>query len=232
MKEKTYSKAIASAVNTFLTEDDWHFSFDENCGIFRFGLSLKGKLKKINYIVDIKDDEYLVYAVSPLGADEEDPQMMANMAEFISRANYGLKMGNFELDYNDGEVRFKVHVCCEDITPTVAMIKRSIYCPATMFDHYGSGIVNIIFNETTGKDAVEICEKCSESELRKMLAELFGDDESSKSADDDMETMIARIATRFGDTNTTDDNTSENDSDNIDEGEIHTDLFTKKGGVA
>lgn len=44
MKERTYSMSIANAVAEFLKKDDWHFSFDEKSWIFRFGLSLKGKL--------------------------------------------------------------------------------------------------------------------------------------------------------------------------------------------
>lgn len=76
MKERTYSVNIANAIKDFLKDDDWHFFFDESCGIFRFGLGLKGKLKKLHYIVDIKEDEYLVYAISPLGADEEDAKMI------------------------------------------------------------------------------------------------------------------------------------------------------------
>ena len=91
MKEKIYSKDIAHAINTYLKEDDWHFSFDEIRGVFKFGLSLKAKMKKINYFIYVKEDEYIVYAVSPLGADEEDEKMMAAMAEFVCRANYGLK---------------------------------------------------------------------------------------------------------------------------------------------
>lgn len=229
MKERTYSMNIANAVNDFLKEDDWHFSFDEKRGIFRFGLGLKGKLKKLHYIVDIKEDEYLVYAISPLGADEEDAKMMANMAEFICRANYGLKMGNFELDFDDGEVRFKVHVLCKGVTPTAEMIKRSIYCPATMFDHYGSGIVDIIFNDTSGKAAVEKCEKHSESEIRSILAELLGDNDTAVSEGGDTESMVARLAARFGITDTDETNQDSEDGDNID---IHTDLFDKKGGTS
>lgn len=229
MKERSYSMNIANAVNDFLKEDDWHFSFDENRGIFRFGLGLKGKLKKLHYIVDIKDDEYLVYAISPLGADEEDAKMMANMAEFICRANYGLKMGNFELDFDDGEVRFKVHVLCKGVTPTAEMIKRSIYCPATMFDHYGSGIVDIIFNDTSGKAAVDKCEKHSESEIRSILAELLSDDDTATSEESDMEAMVARLATRFG---ITDTDETEQDSEDEDSIQIHTDLFDKKGGTS
>jgi len=212
MKERDYSMNIANAVCDFLNEDDWHFSFDQERGIFKFGLRLKGKLKKISYIVDIKDDEYLVYAISPLGADEDDSKMMANMAEFICRANYGLKMGNFELDFDDGEVRFKVHVLCEGITPTTEMIRRSIYCPASMFKRYGSGIVDIIFGAASGKEAVDKCEKRDESEIRSILTELLceEDGETGDTGDDDLELMVARLAARFG---VTDDEQSTGEDD-------------------
>lgn len=228
MKERAYSMNIANAVTEFLNEDDRHFSFDESRGIFRFVLRLKGKLKNINYIVDIKDDEYLVYAISPPGADKDDAKMMVNMAEFICRANYGLKMGNFEFDFNDGEVRFKVHVLCNGITPTAEMIKRSISCPATIFNRYGSGIVDIIFNDISGKAAVEKCEKNSESDIRSILAELLSDDDAATSEEDDMGAMVARLAARFGITEDDDTNQVAEDGDSI---EVHTDLFDKKGEI-
>lgn len=47
MEKRRYSQTIARAINNYLTEDEWHFSFDEDCGLFKFGLSLKGKIKKL-----------------------------------------------------------------------------------------------------------------------------------------------------------------------------------------
>lgn len=44
MKERTYSESIAQAIKGYLADDDWHFSFDEKCGLFKFGLSLKGMI--------------------------------------------------------------------------------------------------------------------------------------------------------------------------------------------
>ena len=127
MKNRAYSKSIANVINSFLIEDDWHFSFDDQRGLFRFGLNLKGRIKKVGYIIDVKDDEYVVYAISPLGADDDDEKMMATMADFLCRANYGLKNGNFELDMRDGEIRYKCFVDCEGITPTTEMVRNSIH---------------------------------------------------------------------------------------------------------
>src|SRR5512133_1614883 len=36
------------------------------------------------------------------------------MAELLSRINYGLKIGNFEIDLADGEVRYKTSVMLEN----------------------------------------------------------------------------------------------------------------------
>lgn len=188
MEKRRYSQTIARAINNYLTEDEWHFSFDEDCGLFKFGLSLKGKIKKINYLIVVKKDEYVVYAISPLGADEDDKGMMASMAEFVCRANYGLVNGNFELDMRDGEIRFKCFVDCEGATPTSEMVCNSIHCPAAMFKRYSAGIVDIIFGKTTAQEAVEQCEKTAEDELRYILSELGDGDGGSELSD-----MIARL---------------------------------------
>lgn len=46
----------------------------------------------------------IVYSV----ADTPCPaQYRGAMAEFVTRANYGLVLGNFELDFSDGELRAK-----------------------------------------------------------------------------------------------------------------------------
>lgn len=159
MKKKTYSKDIANAVCTVLKEDNWHFSFDDQRGVFRFGLSMKGKIKEINYIIYVKENDYTVYVGSPLGADEGDEKMMATMAEFVCRVNYGLKYGNFELDMRDGEVRFKSFVDCEGAIPTKEIVRNSVFCPAAMLEQYGEGIADIIFRNINAEDAVEKCER-------------------------------------------------------------------------
>lgn len=204
MKEKTYSETIANAIKSYLKEDDWHFSFDEETGLFRFGLSLSSKIKKINYIVDVEEDEYIVYAIAPIGADEEDKKMMVNMAEFVCRANYGLNMGNFELDMRDGEIRFKCFVDCDGITPTDDMVRHSIRCPAAMFKRYGSGIVDIIFGNATAKEAVEKCEKATEDEMRSLLSELMEGEGGSEFGE-----MLVKLAERLGMPEEDDDESSE-----------------------
>lgn len=48
MRKYEYSKDLVNIVKQFLVDDDWHFSFDENTGVFDFGLRVKSKIQKIN----------------------------------------------------------------------------------------------------------------------------------------------------------------------------------------
>lgn len=160
--EKKYSVEIVNAVKEFLVNDAWHFSFDEERGLFHFGLSLKSKLKKINYLVDVEENEVVFYGNSPIGADCDDEEMMCYMAKFICRANYGLKNGCFELDVRDGEIRYRSYIDCEDLIPSEAVIWDSIYVTARMFDRYSPGILAIIFQRATDAEAIGLCERSAE----------------------------------------------------------------------
>lgn len=194
MRKYEYSNDLVNIVKKFLVDDGWHFSFDENTGIFDFGLRIKSKIQKINYVVDVHEDEIVVYGMCPIGADHTDANAMAQLAEFLCRANYGLKNGSFELDFRDGEIRYKSFIDCEEAMPSVKVIKNSIHCTAAMYKRYAPGIVDIIFAGCTAKEAIAKCEKSPEADLRSMLTEVMGEDMEGT----DIEDMLARLATRLG----------------------------------
>lgn len=221
MNEKTYSKNIADAIHKYLTENNWHFSFDEQQGLFRFNLSVKGKIKKISYAISVREDEYFVYGISPLGADNSDDKMMASMAEFICRVNYGLRNGNFELDMRDGEIRYKSYVDCRNITPSAEIVSRSIQYPAVMFERYGEGIVDVIFGNRTAKEAVDKCETEARADMAEMMARLAGDE--------NMDVMRKRLAARFG-LAESGAGEGEKQEASVGETEMKTELFGTEGG--
>lgn len=201
MRRYEYSDEIVNVVKQFLTEDEWHYSFDGDTGIFRFGLRVRSRIQNISFVIDVHEDEFVTYGMCPIGADREDPQMMAQMAEFICRANYGLKNGCFELDFRDGEIRFRSYVDCENQLPSTAVVKNSIHCTAAMIKRYAEGIVDIIFGGSTAKDAIAKCEKttngdlhAAEEELRTALEEAFGGDVSEETFGE----LLSHLASELG----------------------------------
>jgi hypothetical protein len=70
------------------------------------------------------------------------------MAEFLTRANYGMVIGNFEMDYADGEVRFKTSVDVEDAHLNRALLHHIVHANLLMTDKYLPGITAIIEGQT------------------------------------------------------------------------------------
>lgn len=191
----SYNTDIANEIHSFLEDDNWKFSFDDNRGIFRFTLGLRTKMKKIDYIVDVKETDYFVYAISPMSADENDPQQMKEIAEFICRANYNLTNGNFELDFNDGEIRYKCYHNCEDGAPSHKTIHDTIYFPASIYTVYSPGIIKVLFNGASAAEAIDLCENKNggnnsnnesreEQDISKYLSDLLSE-KSDKDEDSD-----------------------------------------------
>jgi hypothetical protein len=80
------------------------------------------------------------------------------VAEFITRANYGLPYGNFELDFADGEVRFKTSILLADGELTKGMLNGLIGANLSTADRYLPGLMSVLWNDAAAEDAVSLVE--------------------------------------------------------------------------
>lgn len=152
---RNYSSKIATAIQNFLDKDDWNYESCNDKGIIQMGISLDCKFGKANIYIDIDDDSFLIITVLPMRTEETNRK---DMAEFLTRANYGLNPCNFEMDFNDGEIRCKSFHNCADTFPTDQQIKDAIYYNVSILDRYGNGIAKIMFGIGTPEEAIQECE--------------------------------------------------------------------------
>lgn len=85
--------------------------------------------------------QFVFYSVYPVLVP---PAGRRAMSELLTRANYGLVLGNFELDFTDGEVRFKTSLDVEGATLTPPLIQACVYANVIMMDQYMPGIVALL----------------------------------------------------------------------------------------
>src|SRR5262249_47600370 len=76
------------------------------------------------------------------------------IAEFITRANYGLVIGNFEMDYNDGEVRYKTSVDVEGGELTPKMIENLMRANLMTMDRYFAGVMGVLYGDRDPAEAI------------------------------------------------------------------------------
>jgi hypothetical protein len=96
------------------------------------------------------------------------------VSEFITRANYGIVAGNFEMDFSDGEVRYKTALYVKGMTIDTATIRNLVYPNAFTMDRYFNGLMRVIYSDITPEEAVAKCEAAKEHQ-REQVASTLGE---------------------------------------------------------
>lgn len=94
---------------------------------------------------------FVFYSLCPVWVPEA--RRLA-VAEFITRANYGMLIGNFELDFVDGEVRFKTGIDVEGDRLSGALVAQVVGPNLAMMDRYLGGIMAVVFASETPVKAI------------------------------------------------------------------------------
>lgn len=116
-----------------------------------------GSLRLLIILHEDKRDPSMCTRISAYGlpTTKADETCMAETCEFIARANYGIAIGNFEVDVRDGELRYKVCINVRDGLPGHDALDDLISLPVLMFNRYGDGFLRVIMGVSTPKEAIE-----------------------------------------------------------------------------
>ena len=153
---------IIDAVRDWLDQDDWRYEFDAEETLIRLNLTLTSKIKKAHIVFLFKEDCYTLYATAPINGDTDD---LTELNKFITMANYGLRNGNFELDFRDGEIRYKTFVNCDGLeTLPTEIIKDSLLAACFTLDRYGDGLAALAMGFSDAETEIKKVEGRSESD--------------------------------------------------------------------
>ena len=149
--EHTNSWRAFATVGQFLQDDGWHPQQVDEKTIYRVYFSGQNGEQRCYAQIRIDLEQFLFYALAPVKAPEEKH---AAMAEFITRANYAMRIGNFEMDYRDGEIRYKSSLDFEDEDLSPALIKNAIYPAVRTMDFYLPGIMQVLYGNVSAAEAI------------------------------------------------------------------------------
>ena len=134
------SDSLLSVVESALAERDFKtHRFDED--------SVFGRLRtnKATYELfvhaDDERDTVAVYLLFPTHAPEE---RRAAVAELCTRANWETFIGALDMDYADGDVRFRAGLDVEDSALSATMVHNIVSAAAWMLDRYHDALVKVM----------------------------------------------------------------------------------------
>lgn len=142
---------LFEAMRRFFEEEDWKFVEVPNQSALKLGCT--GENGEWTCYAQVKENpgRFLFYSVVSVKAMEARRQVMA---EFITRANYGMVLGNFEMDFSDGEIRYKTSAYLEEFAPTRDFFHTLVYTNLLMTDKYLPAIMSVIYAGMTAEQAV------------------------------------------------------------------------------
>lgn len=138
-------------VKAFLEADAWPIGHVDDQPIIRTGF--RGDHGEFTCFAQAREEQKQVifYSIFPA---KVPPDRMTEVGEFILRANYGMMIGNFEIDLADGEVRYKTSVDLEGVDVQDLIIRNLVYANVLTMDKYFPGLMRVIYSGVAAEDAV------------------------------------------------------------------------------
>jgi hypothetical protein len=151
LEDDEVGDTLLGNLTDFFEAEEWPFA--KVSGATALRLSFRGDSGQWNCYAKANEAQQTVlfYSICPLAAE---PEVLGLISEFLTRANYGMVIGNFELDYSDGEIRYKTSIDVEGDRLTYALIKQLVYTNILTMDQYLPGILAVLEQNITPEQAI------------------------------------------------------------------------------
>ena len=153
---KDFDPEIAEAVFEFMDSEEWKYDFDEEMGLIKLSLSTNSKLQSYRIYLSLRSDGLSMLLTMPVKATKD---VRSKMAEFITRANYGMYIGGFEMDCGDGEIRFRSSLISPDFVPTIKSLQMLFYTSVNTVDHYADALASVLFGFAEPEEAIRLADE-------------------------------------------------------------------------
>ena len=162
--DETFEKAtdktalIRAAVENFFVRDNVKYQPFNERNVAKATYSIDTRFRHVDVFFNVYSDKLILHMILPLRAEESE---RAKVAEFLLRANYGLKVGGFDFDFDDGEISYRTSIYCgsdEFVAPTYEQIDFALVIGMIMVEKYGNALVKVMFGVLEPDDAIESVE--------------------------------------------------------------------------
>lgn len=124
--------------------DDMHLPATRVPNLPVINLPIDSENGKLNMFIHSHEDTHRVFVYTRAQDLLVPIDRIPALADFLTRANYGLPLGNFEIDMNDGEMNFKNSLDITDGELTPKMVQTLIVFSLECLNRYLPGIRAVI----------------------------------------------------------------------------------------
>ena len=156
MSASIESVSLLGTVCRYLDQDDWNYRLAEGRPGIWTGVTGQNASFRIFIVADDQKSVVLIY--SHVDARVPEDRRVA-VAEFLTRANWGHVLGNFEMDFADGEVRYRTAIDIEGGALAERMFRNLLAANVQTADRYYPGFMRVMYGEMTPAEAIDRIER-------------------------------------------------------------------------
>jgi len=132
---------LFDSVKSHFDRDEWTYRQLGDHTALEMGVA--GESGNFRLVVVVDPERNVVRFLTFLEGKVPAPRRREVM-EFLTRANYGLLVGNFEMDLADGEIRFKASTEIEGDDLPYSQYQSLVYTSVSVMDRYFPGLQRVI----------------------------------------------------------------------------------------
>lgn len=137
-------KSIKAKVLEYLQQEDWNYEESDE-KVIHTGIKGENCNYHLFFICEEKKNQMVLIGFQETAIPE---QCRSKAAELLTRANLGLMVGSFIMDFDNGDYRFRIGINLEDGKLSSAMIRNYIAITYKMLDDMYPCIKKLNYSET------------------------------------------------------------------------------------
>jgi hypothetical protein len=133
---------LVATTIAFLAERGWSWERVDGVPELRFLFEGASGLTWPCFVhVEVDDQQWLFFSEVPGVIPPRDRQAVMT---FLTRANFGMSIGNFEMDLDDGTVRFKTSIDARGVALTAGLVRNHVDANLGAMDVYLPGVLEVL----------------------------------------------------------------------------------------
>ncbi|MBC7529270.1 MAG: hypothetical protein H7308_17200 [Chthonomonadaceae bacterium] len=146
----------------YLEDNSIHYQKVEGKDVLHLGFELENFYANCVLFVD-EEQRYLGFSsVCGLRIPQDK---RTEISEFIARANYGLGIGAFQMNFDNGEILYKTGIYARDSEIESNLLDAIVCANTQTHDRYYPGLIDVLFRDIAPSDAIETIESNRESSV-------------------------------------------------------------------
>ena len=155
-------EALEQVVELFRAKD-WKFEVDEESDSVRTGVEGDNGHWQVMAIASDEDDAVLMLSIFP---QKCPAHRRAPCAELLTRINFGMMMGCFEMEYESGKIHFKTTLPFARGDLNAALLDNMVMLNLACMDRFLPAIMSAIYAGISPAQALAAARRQAKGELR------------------------------------------------------------------